>query len=153
LSPWKKYAATKNRYDMDQKARTRLMSSFKIEEGKCWPWLGRRTRLDYGEFFMNYKNFPAHRAVLFALRGVPLDSKLVADHLCRNPCCVNPDHLEMVSRAENTMRGMGACAKHARKTHCKRGHEYNQENTYINGNKRYCKTCRRPPTFTAINSN
>lgn len=29
----------------------------------------------------------------------------VLDHLCRQPACCNPDHLEAVSQAENCRRG------------------------------------------------
>jgi hypothetical protein len=66
--------------------------------------------------------------------------------------CVNPDHLEPVTRAENLRRGTKPrreknpkCAQWQReKTHCPRGHEYTPENTYsppTRPNARYCRTC------------
>jgi hypothetical protein len=70
----------------------------------------------------------------------------VIDHLCRHTWCVNPFHMEIVTVAENTMRGNGPAAKNARKTHCIRGHEFTEENTgFTMGRKRqrYCKTCKR----------
>ena len=67
---------------------------------------------------------------------------LVIDHLCRNGKCVNPKHLEAVSSVENVMRGNGAPAKNSRKTHCIRGHELNQENTWSRADgRRDCKVC------------
>jgi hypothetical protein len=68
------------------------------------------------------------------------------DHLCRVPPCVNPEHLEPVTPAVNTQRG-----EPATKTHCKNGHEYTPENTYIRsgkgkGGKRDCRACGRERT-------
>ena len=87
----------------------------------------------------------AHKVVWERLRG-PVPDGLVLDHLCRNRACVNPDHLEPVTQRVNSLRGVGAAAQQARKTHCKYGHEYTSENTqlYINqhGNvSRQCKVC------------
>lgn len=66
------------------------------------------------------------------------------DHLCRNPLCVRPDHLEQVTPRENLLRGVGPSAKAAKKTHCPQGHPYAGENLGIhrNGN-RWCRTCHR----------
>lgn len=65
------------------------------------------------------------------------------DHLCRVRCCVNPEHLEPVSRSENCRRGetgLAAGKKKKAKTHCPKGHSY--EDAYIKKNGyRQCRTC------------
>ncbi len=74
----------------------------------------------------------------------PVSEGLVIDHLCRNGLCVNVDHLEAVSNVENIMRGMGAPAQNARKTHCKRNHELIGTNLLNRKNgKRECRECNR----------
>ncbi len=83
----------------------------------------------------------AHRIFYTLFKGdVPEDMAL--DHLCKVRRCVNPDHLEIVTLVENVMRGDSEHAKNARKTHCKRGHEFTIRNTqYMRGNKRRCGKC------------
>ena len=68
---------------------------------------------------------------------------MTIDHLCRNRRCVNPEHLEPVSRGENVLRGDGHSARNARKTHCIRGHEFTVENSYYapNGKGKRCREC------------
>ena len=78
-----------------------------------------------------------------ALKG-SVSKGLELDHLCKNPRCVNPAHLEPVSHKENVRRGRAG--KYCKdKTHCPKGHEYNFENTWIGvskrGNYRRCKIC------------
>ena len=46
----------------------------------------------------------AHRAIYEWKRG-PIPDGMKLDHLCRNPSCVNPDHLEIVTQCENVRRG------------------------------------------------
>ena len=47
----------------------------------------------------------AHRALYENVNG-PVPYGLQLDHLCRVPSCVNPDHLEPVTPAENCRRGV-----------------------------------------------
>ena len=68
---------------------------------ECWNWLASKSPLGYGCFDKR----GAHRVAYEALRGaVPVG--LVLDHLCRNPGCVNPAHLEAVTHRENIRRGV-----------------------------------------------
>lgn len=98
----------------------------------------------YGRFWINGKLGLAHR-VAWELTYGPISPGLHLDHLCRNRSCVNPEHLEPVSHAENVLRGEGITAVNARKTHCKRGHELTEENTYRrrDRNTRACIKCQR----------
>lgn len=83
----------------------------------------------------------AHR-LSYVLKYGPIPDDLVIDHLCRNGLCINIDHLEAVTNKENILRGEGACAQNARKTHCKRGHELSPENCWNRSNgRRDCKFC------------
>ena len=112
--------------------------------GSCWVWTGARTSQGYGNFLWYGKNVVAHRKSYEILVGnIPKDLDL--DHLCRNRSCVNPYHLEPVTRRENLLRGDTIPAKHVNKTHCPKGHKYTKENTYTyaGNNSRYCKTCRK----------
>jgi len=88
------------------------------------------------------KNKVAHRISYELLKG-DIPEGLDLDHLCRNRGCVNPDHLEPVTRKENLLRGNTIPAKHARKTHCPQGHEYTKGNTFISkSGSRHCRKCR-----------
>jgi len=85
----------------------------------------------------------AHRFAYEALVG-PIPEGLKLDHLCRNRACVNPDHTEPVTDRVNTLRGFGPTAMNARATHCSEGHEFTDENTYLNqSGSRVCLTCMR----------
>jgi len=114
------------------------------ENGGCWLWLGVVNNAGYPTFRAGKRVSPAYRWLYEQLeREVPAGLEL--DHLCRTPCCVNPDHVEPVTHRENIRRGNAVMGINARKTHCDRGHEFTPENTYWrpDGKGRHCLTCRR----------
>lgn len=73
----------------------------------CIDWIAKATDGKYGSFNFEGKNWKAHRWAYEHLVE-PVDPALDLDHLCRNTLCVNPDHLEPVTRSENLRRGAAA---------------------------------------------
>lgn len=109
----------------------------------CWEWVGCVQSNGYGRAWNGNIVTYAHRVVFNIVNG-PFDSSLDLDHLCRNRRCVNPSHLEPVTRSENLRRGMAGeniASIQRIKTHCPKGHEYNEENTSRRNGKRHCKKC------------
>jgi hypothetical protein len=112
-----------------------------LETG-CWEWPGALQTAGYAQVKMAGRVYLVHRLVYEHFRGaVPEGEEL--DHLCNNPICANFEHLEPKDHRANTMRGQGACARNARKTHCPAGHPYSGDNLYVLRGKRYCVTCAR----------
>lgn len=110
--------------------------------GACWLWTAGRNNYGYGAFYPSKGNqVLAHRFAYELLVG-PIPEGLQIDHVCRVRACVNPEHLECVTSKENTLRGVSPSALCAAKTHCPRGHEYDEANTRLYRGKRYCRACR-----------
>jgi hypothetical protein len=112
-------------------------------DGECWEWTARVDRYGYGRFRLDRKMELAHRVAYRIFVG-DIPEGLTVDHLCRNRKCVNPAHLEAVSRKDNTLRGVGPTAVNAGKDVCASGHPFNADNTYFRptGN-RDCRACGR----------
>lgn len=111
--------------------------------GDCWIWKGKTTRDGYGEIQDQKRTRLAHRVVYEAL-VVEIPHGLQLDHLCRNPPCVNPWHLDPVTGAENVARARELIAPRDPRTHCNQGHAYDAANTYFQPNAgRRCRTCQR----------
>ena len=111
-------------------------------QGDCWQWSRGLFRTGYGRITINSRPELAHRVAYEALVE-PIPQGLDIDHLCRNRACINPDHLEPVTRRENLRRSpITAAAINAAKTHCSRGHEFTAESTYYHGPRGEWRTCR-----------
>lgn len=124
----------------------RLLSKFTVDDG-CWNWTAYKTPKGYGMVQFRGMTWRAHRAVYTLFRG-EIPNGLTLDHLCRNPGCVNPAHLEPVTMRENVLRGIGLAAANARQTNCKAGHPLDGANVYLRRRpdgrrRRDCLSCRR----------
>ena len=126
------------------------------KSGECWLWLGQKTTNGYGVFCLGSRAdnsvhaIMAHRWAYEETYGL-IPEGYTVDHTCHvrgkctlgNACphraCTNPAHLEAVPLRENLRRGNTNMAK----THCKRGHPFNEENTYhIPSGGRSCRPCQ-----------
>lgn len=119
----------------------RFMNKVKVTDG-CWYWLGWKSAAGYGHFRFLGKDRLAHRFAYEHFKG-PIPDGLELDHLCQNPQCVNPEHLEAVTHQENLQRGNTFQARNARKKYCVRGHLLAGANCYFYRGKRICKACRQ----------
>lgn len=72
----------------------------------CWVWQKAVDKKGYGRGHSSTGSNLAHRIYYERHRGKVAEG-LQLDHLCRNPPCVNPDHLEPVTGTENVRRGRG----------------------------------------------
>src|SRR5579859_394860 len=113
------------------------------KSSECWVWTGYLDSHGYGLFRAPGLRIRSHRFAYQELVG-PIPDGLELDHLCRNRRCVNPAHLEPVTTRENLRRSEGISARHARQTHCLRGHLLDEANTAIRRDgSRLCRTCDR----------
>lgn len=110
--------------------------------GECWIWRGAVNSVGYGVMSVNKRSTHAHRASYEFFVG-PIPIGLLVCHKCDNRRCVRPDHLFVGNYKDNTqdasrkkrLRGQN-------KTHCLRGHIFNEANTYFSANgTRHCREC------------
>ncbi len=127
-----------------EKDKERFKKCYKIIH-KCFVWQKSLDRDGYGSFYFIKKGRRAHRvAYYFAFGDIPKD--MVIDHSCKNRACVNPQHLRLVTKFQNTMENSNSVgAINKRKTHCKFGHPFDK--IYgIKKPQRYCSICENEKT-------
>ena len=134
----------------------RFICHVQAVESGCWLWIGGKDKKGYGKFWWGGKTGRAHRWAYQRWRGV-IPNNLEPDHLCRITGCVNPDHLEVVTRQVNVLRGNSPVGINGRKTHCCRGHLLAGDNLYTytrNGYvQRGCKACSALRAVTRYHAN
>lgn len=123
----------------------------------CWPWTGPPGPGGYGVYKFQGKNQKAHR-VAWQLANGPVPDGLKVLHECDNPACCNATggHLFLGTQDDNMKdmaakgrgKGRDQGAHQAKKTHCPKGHPYDEENTIVTVTKsggvgRTCRECGR----------
>jgi hypothetical protein len=108
----------------------------------CWLWTGRITNGGYAQIWTERRRKMVHR-ITYEQKYGAIPEGLDLDHLCRVRCCVNPDHLEPVTRRENIRRGISHIAAQMRQTTCIKGHELSTRYDKKRGWFRFCKVCHK----------
>jgi len=135
--------------------RCRIFTNAVAAEAGCIMWTASTNKDGYGKLNISQTTHAAHRLAYELMVG-PIPLGLHLDHLCHTrdascpggaTCqhrrCVNPYHLEPVTDRTNILRGRSRAATNAVKTHCPRGHLYDESNTRVDKNgKRHCRACR-----------
>ena len=110
-------------------------------EDSCWHWTGSRHERGYGLFRVGSRTDGSARLVrahrlAYELTIGPIPDGLVIDHVCMNPPCVNPTHLEAVTQAENMRRFA------AKRSACQNGHPWTDDSFVVTGQgHRTCAVC------------
>lgn len=138
--------AKKNLTDIE-----RFWNHVEPQDNGCWLWTAAVVK-GYPHFKVYPKMVKAHRFIWKHLHG-PISSDLDVHHSCNNPLCVNPAHLELVTRKEHMMKSPNNITyANFSQTHCKKGHAFTPENTYVFRGMRHCRVCSRQRTREWQNS-
>lgn len=89
------------------------LNTEKRQDG-CWIWNGPKDRHGYGVIKIWGKMKRCHRVSKERAHGT-IPEGMVIDHICRVRSCVNPLHLEIVTRSENVIRGWATRIHHTKK--------------------------------------
>ncbi len=126
----------------------RFMSFVLVSPSGCWLWQGTKNKDGYGKIWVQEtkSQSTAHRVSMMLFRDEIPTGKMVC-HTCDIPSCVNPLHLYIGNGYTNQQDAVSRKRhRESRKTHCAKGHEYTEKNTYLWNNTRHCISCRKGRT-------
>jgi len=132
---------------MRRPAVDRFAEKVALTDSGCIEWIG-SLHHGYGQFrpdgaVTGDSLVRAHRWS-YEYHVGPIPEGLMILHSCDNPACVNPQHLRPGTGSDNMRDAVERRRHHhARKTHCKHGHEFTPENTitFSKGYRR-CRECK-----------
>lgn len=104
----------------------------------CWIWQAGKDSAGYGSVRDGTRIRKAH-AVYWERANGPVPNGMELHHLCRVPCCVNPDHLKPLTRAEHGKTRVGLKPQ---KTICKHGHT-GDDISYRKNGQINCRECSK----------
>ena len=108
-----------------------------LKTADCWLWQACKTR-GYGRFQLGRGRLAVAHRLAYELVIGPIPDGMTLHHRCENHACVKPWHLQVVTRASNTLMGSSFRARNANKLCCPKGHPYSGVN---NRGKRICHVC------------
>ncbi|OAN35080.1 hypothetical protein A4X17_11400 [Plantibacter sp. H53] len=91
-----------------ESGRASILTDFIVTESGCWEWQGLVDKNGYGRAYD--ASMPAGRRIDWAhrvsyrLRIGPIPENHELDHTCENTVCMNPAHLDPVTRPEHVRR-------------------------------------------------
>jgi hypothetical protein len=139
-----KYLDAPFEYSLKDISRFYARTEYNRETG-CLVWRKSRDSYNYGTFGFQGRAWKATRWIKSVVEGSPVSEGIEVRHTCNNPPCVALHHLKLGTHADN-MQDRLKSGNHpaASKTHCVRGHEFTEANTYITTKGyRQCKACQR----------
>lgn len=110
---------------------------------ECWNWIGAKDKKGYGLFTVGKRRCGKAHRFSFLLHWGWITSAGHIHHKCNNTSCVNPYHLKLISNKENNELSTSPSAINKKKTHCIRGHPFDEYNTKRENGHRRCKICER----------
>ena len=117
----------------------------------CWGWVGALAGKGLRPYAYNPRSKRCDYVSRIMIQNDLTKEKPYALHKCNNGNCVRPSHLYAGTQKDNVADMVRAgnlvntlTNKLKAQTQCKRGHVYNQENTYQKkSGGRQCRVCKR----------